>query len=170
MRCEEHQGQKRMAMRDRAETPHHIIAIDQGTTLTRTIIFGPDMKVVSSAQQEFPQHFPASGSIEHNPEDLWRTVLATGRAALRKAKLKASHIAAIGITNQRETAIVWVRKSGRAIHNAIVWQDRRTADVCRDLKASGLEKMISRKTGLLLDPYFPPPRSPGSWRVPKARG
>jgi glycerol kinase len=143
-----------MAARAGARTKRHIMAIDQGTTSTRTIIFGPDMAVVASAQQEFPQHFPASGWVEHDPEDIWRTVLATARSALKKAKLKAGDIAGIGITNQRETTVVWDRKTGEAIHKAIVWQDRRTSDVCKALKAKGLEKTVQKKTGLLLDPYF----------------
>ncbi len=132
----------------------HIMAIDQGTTSTRTLIFGPDMSVVASAQQEFAQHFPASGWVEHDPEDIWSTTLSTARAALRRAKLKAEDIAGIGITNQRETTVVWERATGEAIHKAIVWQDRRTAGVCQELKAAGHEALVSRKTGLLLDPYF----------------
>ncbi len=135
-------------------TARHILAIDQGTTSTRCIVFGPDISVVAAAQKEFPQHFPASGWVEHDPEDIWATVLATGRAALRKAKLKARDIAGIGITNQRETTLVWERATGKPIHNAIVWQDRRTADICAALKAAGHEKAVTRKTGLLLDPYF----------------
>jgi glycerol kinase len=138
-----------MAMQKR-----HIMAIDQGTTSTRTIIFDQNLKAIASAQQEFPQHFPASGWVEHDPEDLWRTTLTTARAALRKAKLKAADIAGIGITNQRETTVVWDRKSGRPIYNAIVWQDRRTADICQALKAAGHEKRVAAKTGLRLDPYF----------------
>jgi glycerol kinase len=132
----------------------HIMAIDQGTTSTRSIIFGPNMEVVASAQQEFPQHFPQSGWVEHDPEDLWRTTVATARTALKKAKLKAKDIAGIGITNQRETTVVWDRATGKPIYNAIVWQDRRTAEICQTLKAAGHEKRISKKTGLLLDPYF----------------
>jgi glycerol kinase len=135
-------------------TPRHILAIDQGTTSTRCIVFGPDLAVVAVAQKEFPQHFPASGWVEHDPEDIWATVLATGRAVLRKAKLKARDIAAIGITNQRETTVIWDRATGKPIHNAIVWQDRRTADICAGLKAAGHEKTFSARTGLLLDPYF----------------
>jgi glycerol kinase len=141
-------------MVSKAGAKRHIMAIDQGTTSTRTIIFGPDLAVVASAQQEFAQHFPASGWVEHDPEDIWATTLSTARAALRRAKLKASAIAGIGITNQRETTLVWERATGKAIHNAIVWQDRRTADACRALKAAGHEKTVARKTGLLLDPYF----------------
>ncbi len=132
----------------------HILAIDQGTTSTRCIVFGPDLGVVAVAQKEFRQHFPASGWVEHDPEEIWATVLATGRAALRKARLKARDIAGIGITNQRETTVVWDRATGRPIHNAIVWQDRRTADICAALKADGREKTFAKKTGLLLDPYF----------------
>ncbi|MGL4240915.1 MAG: glycerol kinase GlpK [Beijerinckiaceae bacterium] len=132
----------------------HILAIDQGTTSTRCIVFGPDLGVVAVAQKEFRQHFPASGWVEHDPEEIWATVLATGRAALRKAGLKAKDIAGIGITNQRETTVIWDRATGKPIHNAIVWQDRRTADICAGLKAAGHEKTVSQKTGLLLDPYF----------------
>jgi glycerol kinase len=132
----------------------HILAIDQGTTSTRCIVFGPDLSVVSVAQKEFRQHFPASGWVEHDPEEIWATVLSTGRAALRKAKLKAADIAGIGITNQRETTVLWDRASGSPIHNAIVWQDRRTADICAAFKAAGREKVVAKKTGLLLDPYF----------------
>ncbi len=132
----------------------HIMAIDQGTTSTRTLIFGPDMAVVASAQQEFAQHFPASGWVEHDAEDIWSTTLSTARAALRRARLKATDIAGIGITNQRETTVVWDRSTGKAIHRAIVWQDRRTAGACQELKAAGHEALVSRKSGLLLDPYF----------------
>ncbi|MGL5139218.1 MAG: glycerol kinase GlpK, partial [Beijerinckiaceae bacterium] len=112
------------------------------------------MAVVASAQMEFPQHFPASGWVEHDPEDIWRTVLTTGRAALKKARLKAGDIAAIGITNQRETTVVWERATGKAVHNAIVWQDRRTANTCRGLRDAGHEALFAARTGLLLDPYF----------------
>jgi glycerol kinase len=134
--------------------PRHILAIDQGTTSTRCIVFGPDLKVAAAAQKEFTQHFPASGWVEHDPEEIWATVLATGRAALRKAGLKAGDIAGIGITNQRETTVVWDRATGKPIHNAIVWQDRRTAGICAALRADGHEKTFRDKTGLLLDPYF----------------
>ncbi|MBV6637125.1 MAG: glycerol kinase GlpK [Mameliella sp.] len=130
----------------------HILAIDQGTTSTRAIVFDPSMSVVASAQEEFPQHYPASGWVEHNPADLWATTAATCRAAIKKAGGAA--IAAIGITNQRETTLVWDRKTGKPIHNAIVWQDRRTAGLCRKLKDDGFEEMVTDRTGLLLDPYF----------------
>ncbi|WP_304616034.1 glycerol kinase GlpK [Paracoccus sp. (in: a-proteobacteria)] len=130
----------------------HILAIDQGTTSSRAILFDADMNVRSSAQEEFPQHFPRSGWVEHDPEDLWATVAATCRAAIEKAGNPT--IAAIGITNQRETVVVWNRKTGKAVHNAIVWQDRRTAEFCRDLEAAGHGDMITARTGLLVDPYF----------------
>ncbi len=131
-----------------------ILAIDQGTTSSRAIVFDGGYRVCGTAQQEFPQHFPRSGWVEHDPEDLWRTVLATMKGALENAKLSASDIAAIGITNQRETTLIWDRQTGRPIHNAIVWQDRRTADICERLRADGVEAMVTAKTGLLLDPYF----------------
>src|SRR5262249_9546695 len=132
----------------------HILAIDQGTTSSRAIVFRGDCSVAAIVQQEFPQHFPQSGWVEHDPEDIWRTVLATSRDAIAKAGFAARDIAAIGIANQRETALVWDRASGKPIHNAIVWQDRRTAAMCRRLKDAGAEAQIARRTGLLLDPYF----------------
>jgi glycerol kinase len=131
-----------------------VLALDQGTTSSRAIIFDGAYKIRGVAQREFPQYFPKPGWVEHDPEDLWHTVVETLRAALADASLSASDIAAIGITNQRETAVVWDRKTGRAIHNAIVWQDRRTADVCARLKADGSEALITERTGLLADPYF----------------
>lgn len=132
----------------------HILAIDQGTTSSRAMIFRADTSIVAVAQQEFPQHFPASGWVEHEPDDIWQSTLATCREAMQKANVAASDIAAIGITNQRETTVVWDRATGRAIHRAIVWQDRRTADACAQLKADGLEPEISARTGLIIDPYF----------------
>ncbi|MCR4267366.1 glycerol kinase GlpK [Nitratireductor sp. ZSWI3] len=132
----------------------HILAIDQGTTSSRAIVFDGRMRAVATGQKEFPQHYPDSGWVEHDPEDIWKSVVTTVRTALRKAKLKGSDIAAIGITNQRETVVVWERDTGRPIHNAIVWQDRRTAPLCEKLKERGLERTFSKKTGLLLDPYF----------------
>jgi glycerol kinase len=132
----------------------HILAIDQGTTSSRAMVFDRDMNVVSAAQQEFPQHFPRSGWVEHDPEDIWRTVIDNCRAALAKAGLTARDVAGIGITNQRETSVVWERATGRPICNAIVWQDRRTAEICASLKSRGLEERVASKTGLLLDPYF----------------
>jgi glycerol kinase len=132
----------------------HILAIDQGTTSSRAIVFRRDCSVAAAVQQEFPQHFPQSGWVEHDPEDIWRTVLATSRDAIAKAGVAARDVAAIGIANQRETAVVWDRASGKPIHNAIVWQDRRTAPMCRQLKDAGAEAQIAMRTGLLLDPYF----------------
>ena len=131
-----------------------VLAIDQGTTSTRAIVFGADMSVAALAQQEFPQHFPADGEVEHDPEDLWSSTVATCREAMRKAGATASDIAAIGITNQRETTLVWDRATGQPLHRAIVWQDRRTADACTSLRERGHEPAFAAKTGLLLDPYF----------------
>ncbi|MGB5836320.1 MAG: glycerol kinase GlpK [Albidovulum sp.] len=131
-----------------------ILAIDQGTTSSRAILFDGSMRVVASAQEEFPQHFPASGWVEHDPSDIWSTVVATSRAAIERAGVDVARIAGIGITNQRETTLIWDRKTGEPIHNAIVWQDRRTSEMCQRLKAAGHEPMISARTGLLLDPYF----------------
>jgi len=132
----------------------YILAIDQGTTSTRAVVFDRALRKTGFRQQEFPQHFPRSGWVEHDPEDLWCSVLATCRAALKSAGIEARDLAGIGITNQRETAIVWERSTGRAIHNAIVWQDRRTSGVCERLKDEGHEATTSRRTGLVLDPYF----------------
>ena len=131
-----------------------VLAIDQGTTSSRAILFDAEHRIVTAAQQEFPQHFPRSGWVEHDPEDLWRTTLDTCRGAMAQAKVGAADIAGIGITNQRETTVVWDRESGRAIHKAIVWQDRRTAEHCAALKRQGAEAEVTGKTGLILDPYF----------------
>ncbi|GKY88423.1 glycerol kinase GlpK [Sinisalibacter aestuarii] len=130
----------------------HILAIDQGTTSSRAIVFGPDLAPAASAQAEFAQHYPASGWVEHDPDDIWQTTLATARAAVAQVGVEA--ITAIGITNQRETTLIWDRETGAPIHRAIVWQDRRTAETCGRLKAAGHEPMITERTGLLLDPYF----------------
>jgi glycerol kinase len=132
----------------------HILAIDQGTTSTRAIVFGPDMTPVASAQREFTQHFPASGWVEHDPRDLWDTVQSTCKDALKAASIGASDIAAIGITNQRETTVIWDAETGEPLHNAIVWQDRRTAQICEGLRADGYGDQVTTITGLLLDPYF----------------
>ena len=132
----------------------HILAIDQGTTSSRAIVFDATMKIVATAQEEFAQHFPASGWVEHDPADLWSTTAATCRAAIERAGVAPAQIAAIGITNQRETTVVWDRESGKPICNAIVWQDRRTSEVCRKLKDEGAEPLVTGRTGLLLDPYF----------------
>ncbi len=130
----------------------HILAIDQGTTSTRAIVFDNKMQVKAVAQEEFPQHYPNSGWVEHDPADLWSTTAGTCRSAIERAGLKPNDINAIGITNQRETTLIWDRKTGEPIHNAIVWQDRRTAPICDQLRAQEAE--ITRRTGLLLDPYF----------------
>ena len=131
-----------------------ILAIDQGTTSSRAILFGESREIVATGQQEFAQHFPAPGWVEHDPEDLWSSTVATCREAIERAGTGAARIAAIGITNQRETTIVWDQASGRAVHNAIVWQDRRTAATCARLRDEGHEPGVTEKTGLLLDPYF----------------
>ncbi|MER2510368.1 MAG: glycerol kinase GlpK [Amaricoccus sp.] len=132
----------------------HVLAIDQGTTSSRAIVFDADLNVVASAQEEFPQIFPNSGWVEHDPAGIWSTTAAVCGGAIERAGLAPAAIAAVGITNQRETTLVWDRRTGEPIHNAIVWQDRRTAGLCAELRAAGLEPMIARKTGLLLDPYF----------------
>ncbi|WP_348657070.1 glycerol kinase GlpK [uncultured Sulfitobacter sp.] len=132
----------------------HILAIDQGTTSSRAIIFDGNMSVTATAQEEFPQHFPRSGWVEHDPGDLWSTTAGTCRAVIEKAGLRPDDITAIGITNQRETTLVWDAKSGKPVHNAIVWQDRRTSDFCRELRERGDDKIITERTGLLADPYF----------------
>ena len=131
-----------------------VLAIDQGTTSSRAIVFRSDISIAAIAQQEFPQHFPASGWVEHEPDDIWTSTVITCRDALERAGLKAKDIAAIGITNQRETTVVWDRTTGKAVHRAIVWQDRRTANICAKLKSEGHEPAISAKTGLIIDPYF----------------
>jgi glycerol kinase len=128
----------------------HILAIDQGTTSSRAILFDDKMAVAHVAQQEFRQIYPQSGWVEHDVEEIWDSVVAVCRDVVAKS----SDIAAIGITNQRETTIVWNRDTGKPIHNAIVWQDRRTAAFCEDLKAEGFESEITHRTGLLADPYF----------------
>ncbi|MCW3783286.1 glycerol kinase GlpK [Defluviimonas salinarum] len=132
----------------------HVLAIDQGTTSSRAIVFDSTMRIVAAAQEEFPQHFPASGWVEHDPADLWSTTAGTCRAAIERAGLKPSDIAAVGITNQRETTLVWDAKTGQPVYNAIVWQDRRTSDFCKELRDTGFAETITARTGLLADPYF----------------
>ena len=132
----------------------HILAIDQGTTSSRALVFDAAFAMRGLGQREFQQHYPASGQVEHEPEDIWTTTLATAREAIAKAGLGAGDIAAIGLTNQRETCLIWDRRTGKPLHRAIVWQDRRTADSCARLKADGAEPSVTAKTGLLLDPYF----------------
>jgi glycerol kinase len=132
----------------------HILALDQGTTSSRAIVFDHAGSVVASAQKEFRQIFPKPGWVEHDANEIWATQLHTAQEAMAKAKLTASDIAGIGITNQRETTVLWDRDTGTPIHNAIVWQDRRTAGRCDQLKARGLASLIKRKTGLVIDAYF----------------
>ena len=131
-----------------------ILSIDQGTTSSRTLVFSPAGDVLFAAQEEFPQIYPADGWVEHDPEAIWETTLKTLKAAYKYSTSKGMEIVGIGITNQRETTIVWDRKTGAPIYNAIVWQDRRTAEICRELKARFDEADLTAKTGLLLDPYF----------------
>ncbi|WP_099867548.1 glycerol kinase GlpK [Pararhizobium haloflavum] len=135
-------------------TATHILAIDQGTTSSRAIVFDAERAVAGSGQKEFKQHFPKSGWVEHDADEIWKTVTWSVEEALRNAGIGAEDVAAIGITNQRETVVVWDRETGEPIHRAIVWQDRRTAARCAELKDGGHEAMVARKTGLLLDPYF----------------
>lgn len=145
-----------------------VLAIDQGTTSSRAILFDGAMKVASVGQQEFTQCFPASGWVEHDPEEIWASVVHTVKTALKKASCKASDVAAIGITNQRETVVIWDKATGKPIHNAIVWQDRRTAPLCAKLRKQGLEPTFSKKTGLLLDPYFSGTKI--AWMLDKVKG
>ena len=132
----------------------YILALDQGTTSSRSILFDKSGSIIAVAQREFTQIFPKPGWVEHNPEEIWESQLATAKEVLAKANVSPKDIAAIGITNQRETTIVWDRNTGEAIYNAIVWQDRRTASFCDELKEKGLQKTIQQKTGLVIDAYF----------------
>ena len=133
---------------------HYLLSIDQGTTSSRAIIFDERGLIITTAQREFKQHFPDDGWVEHDPEEIWSTVLEVCREALTQSNVSASDIAGIGITNQRETTVIWDRKTGEPVHRAIVWQDRRTSEYCSSLKAQGFDDMVQRKTGLLIDPYF----------------
>lgn len=132
----------------------YLLALDQGTSSTRSIVFDPAGQVVSMAQCEFPQIYPQPGWVEHDPRDLWNTQLSTAREAIAKAGLKASDLKAVGITNQRETTVVWNRKTGEPVHNAIVWQDRRAENTCAELRARGLNDTVMQATGLRIDAYF----------------
>ena len=134
--------------------PQFILALDQGTTSSRSILFDADGVPVATAQREFTQHFPRSGWVEHDAEEIWATQAATIAEVLARANASPEAVAAVGITNQRETTVLWDRATGRPVAPAIVWQDRRTADACEQLKARGLEAEVTRRTGLLLDPYF----------------
>ncbi|GAA0576230.1 glycerol kinase GlpK [Caenispirillum bisanense] len=129
----------------------HILAIDQGTTSSRAIVFDADGQPLAVAQREFPQHYPAPGWVEHDPEDIWTSTVACVREVLERA---GDQVGAIGVTNQRETTVVWDRRSGRPLHNAIVWQDRRTADTCHRLREAGVETEVTQRSGLIVDPYF----------------
>jgi glycerol kinase len=132
----------------------YLLSLDQGTTSSRAILFTPDGKTFATVQQEFEQHYPHNGWVEHKPEDIWQTILQTSRQVLQQQSFKADQIIAIGITNQRETTLVWDRQTGEPLYNAIVWQDRRTAEYCDSLRNDQTVAMIQDKTGLLLDPYF----------------
>jgi len=132
----------------------YLLALDQGTTSSRAIVFDFSGKPVAMAQQEFTQHFPQPGWVEHDPLEIWQSQLQVAREAIQRAGIQASEVAAIGITNQRETVVLWERKTGKPVHRAIVWQDRRTAPICDDLKKKGYEGVFRQKTGLVLDPYF----------------
>src|SRR5437868_15366825 len=130
-----------------------ILALDQGTTSSRAIVFDHQGSVRGLAQKEFRQIFPQAGWVEHDPREIWQTQLQVAHEAIASAQLHASDIAAIGITNQRETTVIWERRTGEPIHNAIVWQDRRTADFCEQLKRSGKADLIRETTGLVIDAY-----------------
>ena len=132
----------------------YILALDQGTTSSRAIIFDKQGLILSIAQKEFKQYFPQPGWVEHDANEIWSTQLGVAAEAITKAGLLPENIAAIGITNQRETTVVWERSTGKPIYNAIVWQDRRTASFCDELRAKGLDKTIRQKTGLIVDAYF----------------
>ena len=134
--------------------PRHILAIDQGTTSTRAILFDEGGKALATARREFAQHYPQPGWVEHDPDEIWRDTVAAAREAIASAGLSADAVAGIGITNQRETVVVWDRATGEPIHRAIVWQDRRTASLCAGMKAAGEEAAVRDRTGLLIDPYF----------------
>ena len=137
-----------------AKKSTYVLSIDQGTTSSRGVIFDKNYEIVSIGQKEFTQFFPDSGWVEHDPEEIWMSTLESCRSALKESKIEPSQIRAVGITNQRETTVVWDKDTGKPIYNAIVWQDRRTSDQCQNLKDLGHESLVNEKTGLLLDPYF----------------
>ena len=132
----------------------YVLAIDQGTTSSRAVLFDKNLEVAFISQEEFPQHFPKPGWVEHNPDDIWNSVISVCKSVIKQAGITGKDILSIGISNQRETTLIWDKRTGKPIHNAIVWQDRRTSDICNELKADYREEMITKKTGLLLDPYF----------------
>ena len=133
---------------------HYILALDQGTTSCRAIVFDKKGQIIATAQEEFTQHFPNPGWVEHDPQEIWITQSNMAQKALDKAGIKPGQIEGIGITNQRETIVVWDKNSGKPVYPAIVWQDKRTADFCDQLKAEGHQKVIRQKTGLVIDAYF----------------
>ena len=132
----------------------YILSLDQGTTSSRAIVFDKQGSIISLAQKEFTQYFPQPGWVEHDPNEIWSTQVGVAAEAISKESLSANNIAAIGITNQRETIVVWDRKTGKPVYNAIVWQDKRTSDFCDELKAMGKSEFIREKTGLVIDAYF----------------
>ncbi|MBQ2580205.1 MAG: glycerol kinase, partial [Ruminococcus sp.] len=132
----------------------YILSLDQGTTSSRALIFNENGEKLSCCQKEFPQIFVKSGWVEHDPMDIWNSQLEVAQKAIKKAGISPEEVAAIGVTNQRETTIIWDKNTGKPVYNAIVWQCRRTADICAKFTEQGLEKFFSDKTGLLIDPYF----------------
>ena len=137
-----------------AKNKQYILSIDQGTTSSRGVLFDENYEIISIGQNEFTQFFPDSGWVEHDPEEIWTSTLESCRSAIKQSKINPNQIRAIGITNQRETTVVWDKETGMPIYNAIVWQDRRTSDYCQSLRSLGHESLVNQKTGLLLDPYF----------------
>jgi glycerol kinase len=137
----------------------YILSLDQGTTSSRSILFGKDGNIIAQGQREFNQIYPQGGWVEHDPFDILTSQMSSVVEVLGKAGIRARDLAAVGITNQRETTIVWDRETGKPVYNAIVWQDRRTAERCHQMKADGTEETVRRKTGLLIDPYFSSRRS-----------
>ena len=137
-----------------AKNKQYILSIDQGTTSSRGVLFDENYEIISIGQNEFTQFFPDSGWVEHDPEEIWTTTLESCKSAIKQSKIDPNQIRAIGITNQRETTVVWDKETGMPIYNAIVWQDRRTSDYCQSLRSLGHESLVNQKTGLLLDPYF----------------
>src|SRR3954467_13269567 len=132
----------------------YVLALDQGTTSSRAIVFDEHGTAVAAAQREFEQHFPQPGWVEHDPKEIYRTQRETAREAVRKSNVSPKELVAVGITNQRETPLLWDRQSGEPLHRAIVWQDRRTTPLCEDLRAAGAESLVRERTGLVIDPYF----------------
>lgn len=152
----------------------YILAIDQGTTSSRAILFDENMQIATTAQKEFAQHFPASGWVEHEPDEIWSSTINMCREVMAKNDVCAEDVASIGITNQRETTIVWDKKTGKPVYNAIVWQDRRTSDLCKTLKSDGLEQLITQKPVCCLIRISRRQSSSGYWimsraHVPKPR-